>query len=465
MLNTITNITTTNTIITTTNTATTINVAGKDMTEDFYWHSEFGIALDDVQLHTGDTITSNSYVFMAEDKDGNRKAYHWRIQNRVRMTASVIEYSKGWAEDEGIDAVRITVCNMGSDHKAAREMVTAYEAGEYTPEYETAENADTFGTIEDAAINDNNDNNSNDNGETATKPIIESKEERQARIMAEIYASNAAEEKRRIAAFKGKKLKGDAPVVIPNWGGFVRTEYSPEEFGKWFSICKAGEEITMEPKWSYDIDIPDSHYVYYLSQIESSDWLRFSTIAKYYWVNKRAAVVGKLADGTNYKGIKNADEMRHAEIEYDEDERAKAATENGLTKTAKAIREAGEETPFMIRPEDYDNTAAASTYDKVSLYNDSRIGNTNDAYIYAMDKFHEEIKNAVYGKTTKEKILKVLHDEGNFGAALEDAMKVYDRIRKDGKTTTLRGLKKALEFKAKTPSEVKAEKAKKAKKR
>lgn len=454
-------------LITTTNTATTINIVAEDMTEDFAMNSEFGIAIEYVR-RTGNTPHHTTrYVFMAEDAEGRREADCWLLRDNEKMTAPVIEYAKGWAEDVKIDAVRITVCRMENDWRAAREMVTAYKAYEYTPEYETAENADTFGIVEDAAINDNdNDNNSNDNDKTAT--ITESKEERQARIMAEIYASNAAEEKRRIAAFKGKKLKGDAPVVIPNRAGFVRTEYTPEEFGRWFAICKAGEE-TLEKwdfgkgygcAWNYDPDIPDSRYTFYISNVEPDDWMRFSTIARYFWKNKIAAEWGKVR-GAFCSGVKNADELWDADIRAVEDERADAATENGLTKTAKKIRAASEETRYMISPEDYDGAEAASDYDKVSLIDDVRIGNTNTAYVDAMERFHEEIKNAVYSKTTKEKILKALHDSGNFKATLEDAMKVYDEIRKDGKTTTLRGLKKALEFKAKTPSEVKAEKAEK----
>lgn len=455
-------------LITTTNTATVINVKAEDETEEFSMRSEFGIAIDEV-LHTGapHVAYSTRYVFMAEDAEGRREATVWRLQDTERMTAPVIDYARGWAEDMKIDAVRITVCRMGNDWKAAREMERAYKAGEYTPEYETAENADTFGTIEDAAINDNNDNNSNDNSndETATKSVIESKEERQARIMAEIYASNAAEEKRRIAAFKGKVLKGDAPVVIPNWGGFVRTEYSPEEFGKWFSICKAGEEVLpkwdfskgMACAWNYDMDIPDTRYMYYISQVEPDDWMRFSIIARYYWKNKISAEWGKVR-GAYCSGVKNADEMRWAEMVEAEKERADAARENGLNKAAKKIVKTSEETRYMIRPEDYDNAATASDYDKISFNDDVRIGAADASFIDAMERFHEEIRNATYSKTTKEKILKVLHDRGNFKATLEDAMKVYDEIRKDGKTTTLRGLKKTLEFKAKTPSEVKAEK-------
>lgn len=454
-------------LITTTNTAATINIAAEDMTEDFAMNSEFGIAIEYVR-HTGNTPHHTTrYVFMAEDAEGRREADCWLLRDNEKMTAPVIEYAKGWAEDKGIDAVRITVCRMENDWRAARLLVGAYKAYEYTPEYKTAENADTFGTIEDAAINDNNDNNSNDNSndETATKSVIESKEERQARIMAEIYASNAAEEKRRIAAFKGKVLKGDAPVVIPNWGGFVRTEYSPEEFGKWFSICKAGEEVLpkwdfskgMACAWNYDMDIPDTRYMYYISQVEPDDWMRFSIIARYYWKNKISAEWGKVR-GAYCSGVKNADEMRWAEMVEAEKERADAARENGLNKAAKKIVKTSEETRYMIRPEDYDNAATASDYDKISFNDDVRIGAADASFIDAMERFHEEIRNATYSKTTKEKILKVLHDRGNFKATLEDAMKVYDEIRKDGKTTTLRGLKKTLEFKAKTPSEVKAEK-------
>lgn len=456
-------------LITTTNTATTINIAAEDMTEDFAMNSEFGIAVDYAHRRAGEAHYTTRYVFMAEDAEGRREADVWRLRDDEKMTAPVIEYAKGWAEDVKIDAVRITVCCMENDWRAARLLVGAYKAYEYTPEYETAENADTFGTIEDAAINDDNDNNDNNNDETATKSVIESKEERQARIMAEIYASNAAEEKRRIAAFKGKKLKGDAPVVIPNRAGFVRTEYTPEEFGKWFAICKAGEEVL--PKWdfgkglacawNYDPDIPDTRYMYYISNVEPDDWMRFSTIARYFWKNKIAASGWGKVRGAFCSGVKNADELWNAEIMAVEEERADAATANGLNKTAAKIRKASEETPFMINPDDDDSDATASTYDKVSLIDDVRIGNANTAYVDAMERFHEEIKNAVYSKTTKEKILKVLHDQGNFKASLEDAMKVYDEIRKDGKTTTLRGLKKTLEFKAKTPSELKAEKAKK----
>lgn len=457
-------------LITTTNTATIINVKAEDETEEFSMRSEFGIAIDKVQRRSDDRPYATRYVFMAEDAEGRREADVWRVQDNERLTAPVIEYAKGWAEDEGIDAVRITVCCTGTDWRAARLLVGAYKAYEYTPEYETAENADTFGTIEDAAINENDNNDdSNDNDETATKSIIESKEERQARIMAEIYADNAREEKRRIAAFKGKKLKGDAPVVIPNRAGFVRTEYTPEEFGKWFAICKAGEE-TLDKwdfgkgyccAWNYDPDIPDTRYMYYISQVEPDDWMRFSTVARYFWKNKIAAAGWGKVRGAFCSGVKNADELWNAEIMAVEEERADAATANGLNKTAAKIRKESEETPFMINPDDDDSDATASTYDKISLGDDVRIGSTNAAYIDAMAQFHEEIKNAVYAKTTKEKILKVLHDEGNFKASLEDAMKVYDSIRKDGKTTTLRGLKKTLEFKAKTPSEVKAEKAKK----
>ena len=454
-------------LITTTNTATTINIAAEDMTEDFAMNSEFGIAIEYVR-RTGNTPHHTTrYVFMAEDAEGRREADCWLLRDDEKMTAPVIEYAKGWAEDVKIDAVRITVCRMENDWRAVRLLIGAYKAYEYTPEYEAAENADTFGTIEDIAINDNNDNNDNSNDETTTN-IIETKEARQARIMAEIYASNAAEEKRRIAAFKGKKLKGDAPVVIPNRAGFVRTEYTPEEFGKWFAICKAGEESLDKwdfgkgycCAWNYDPDIPDSRYTFYISNVEPDDWPRFSIIARYFWKNKIAAEWGRVR-GAFCSGVKNADELWAADIRAVEDERADAAAENGLTKTAKKIRAASEETRYMISPEDYDGTEAASDYDKVSLIDDVRIGNANTAYVDAMERFHEEIKNAVYSKTTKEKILKVLHDRGNFKATLEDAMKVYDEIRKDGKTTTLRGLKKTLEFKAKTPSEVKAEKAKK----
>lgn len=447
----------------TTNTTNETNTTTR-MTNDVYYN-DFGVALRKVTpiYNEGATKKCTIYVFMAEDNSGKRYAYTWRVNDDQGLTTAPVVYARAWAKENGIDAAKIaaykTETGTTSEARSLKDDFLNGEIDLKDSEYEGLYTIDWH--EENEAAEDTSDK--KEESKEAKGCCEETKEERQRRILDRIAEENAKEKARRIAAFAGKKLKGNDPIVIP-WGdGFERTEYTPAEFEKWFGICKSAEGVIgYDGQYNHDIIIDDSHYLYYTSQVSNADFHRFLTIAYYYWQNLEAKAYGKLADGTFMKGCKNYDEMKDARLREMEKERAEAAAENGLFTAAKNIRNACENGSFLINPDDYDATKTASEYDDKDAAEDAARGlsdsyenmGTTAAFSEEMARFHNEIRNARYGKTTKEKILKALHDAGNFEASLEDAIKVYDAIRTDGKKTTYRGIRKVLGIKAKSLAEL-----------
>lgn len=444
----------------TTNTTNETNTTTR-MTDDVYYN-DFGIALRKVTpiYNEGMARKNTAYVFMAKDGNGKRYAYTWRLNDDMGLTEAPITYARAWAKENGIAAVKIAAYKLETGAPSeALSVKRDFCDGKIDLKESEYEGLYTIDWHEENEVAETADK--KEEGKKAC--CEETKEERQRRILDKIAEENAKEKARRIAAFAGKKLKGNDPVVIP-WGdGFERTEYTPEEFTKWFNICKSAEGVIgYDGEYNYDVIIDDAHYVYYTQQVAHTDLHRFLTIAYYYWQNLEAKAYGKLADNTYMKGCKNYDEIKDARLREMEKERAEAAAENGLFTAAKQIRNACENGSFLINPSDYDATKTASEYDDNDAAEDAARGLSDSyenmgataAFSEEMARFHNEIKNARYGKTTKEKILKALHDAGNYNASLKDAMQVYDGIRTDGKKTTYRGIRKVLGIKAKSLAEI-----------
>ncbi len=325
--------------------------------------------------------------------------------------------------------------------------------------------------------------------------------EREKKVLKEIYESNARERARRIKAFDGEKLEGNEPVVIPccvvddstvkyllnlmncedTCKADPRLEYSPEEFTKWFSICRGAEEAAMAAAENYmrqapkDYDgrmmvIEETRRRYCRFYVGAKDWARFEPIHTYYIINLNVRYVwGALSKGTYYYKCKNIDEMKAAELRYAERERAIAAKENGIYIGSPKPKESTLCTngSFLINPNDYDTTSTASEYSNESFCNDASCLLTDNFEHYDESKkfaeemicFHNDIQNRnLNGKESHDKIIMILHDEGNVSASLNDAIKIYDGIRRDKRKTTYEGIRKVLGIKARSLEELTAKK-------
>lgn len=91
------------------NTKTTNTTNTTRMPDDVYYN-EFGIALRKVTpiYNEGATKKCTIYAFLAEDRDGARFAYTWRVNDNQGLTKAPVVYARAWADENGIAATKIT---------------------------------------------------------------------------------------------------------------------------------------------------------------------------------------------------------------------------------------------------------------------------------------------------------------------------------------------------------------------
>jgi hypothetical protein len=96
-----------------------------------WYYSDFGMNLRKVTptYNDGDKRKYKVYVFFAEDKDGKRYAYTWRLNDDMGLYYPAVAYAKAWAKEEGIDAVKIAAYKADG-YADARKTTNEYLSGE-----------------------------------------------------------------------------------------------------------------------------------------------------------------------------------------------------------------------------------------------------------------------------------------------------------------------------------------------
>lgn len=106
------------------------NNAAEEEKERWYY-SDFGMNLRKVTLtyNEGDKRKNKVYVFFAEDKDGNRYAYTWRLNDDMGLYYPAVTYAEAWARENSIDAVKIAAYKADG-YADARKTTNEYLSGE-----------------------------------------------------------------------------------------------------------------------------------------------------------------------------------------------------------------------------------------------------------------------------------------------------------------------------------------------
>lgn len=96
-----------------------------------WYYSDFGLDLRKVTptYNEGDKRKNKVYVFFAEDEDGKRYAYTWRLNDDMGLYYPAVTYAEAWAKEKGIDAVKIAAYKADG-YADARKTTSEYLAGE-----------------------------------------------------------------------------------------------------------------------------------------------------------------------------------------------------------------------------------------------------------------------------------------------------------------------------------------------